>query len=278
MNLPPPVSPKMTMPPRLRLAYPTRLLEGTLREKLRQAATLRVSGVQIDLRSELRPGELSDTGRRQFHQLLTEQNLQLAPAVFLLRRSLIDAHGLEERVHAISTAMRFAAELKITTLLIRPGGLPAEDSPEAVLLQEVVSDLARVGNHIGVTLALTNGREQPARVARLLQGVQTGPIGVNFDPAALVMSEQDPATALMLWHQWIKHVRVRDGLSESDGPGSEVAVGRGDVSWTDLFGGLAEVEFGGWLTPDRTSGESPRDDVAAAIRFVRNVLPFGSAM
>lgn len=262
------------MTPRLRLGYPTRLLKGPFRDKVRQVAAFMADGVQLDLRHELRAGELSETGRRQFRHLLDERGLALAPAVFPLRRAVADSQGLEERVAAITAALRFAGELKAGVLIVRPGAIPSADSEDRPLFLEVLNDLARAGNHVGVALALTTGREPVESLTGVLSAVTAGPIGVSIDPAAAVMADRDPAAAIRALHAYLRHVRVRDGLQEADEAGIEVPVGRGEVDWENVIAALAEAEYGGWLTPDRTTGEDPAADAANAIAYLKNVMPF----
>lgn len=262
------------MTPRLRIGYPTRLLEGPLREKVRLAASFGANGVQLDLRHELKPGDLTETGRRQFRHLLDEHGLSLAPAIFPLRRAIAEQIGLEERVAAITAALRFAGELKAAALIVRPGPPPAADAPDRPLFVEVLNDLARAGDHVGVTLTLSTGREAAASLSEVLNAITAGPVGVSFDPAASVMAGQDPAAAIRALHRSILNVRVRDGLAEADGAGVEVPVGRGEVDWESVLAALAEAEFAGWLTPDRTSGDDPARDAARAMSYIRNVMPF----
>ena len=262
------------MSPRPRIGFPTRLLEGRLRDKIPQVAAFGADGVQLDLRYELKPGELSETGRRQFRNLFSEHDLALAPALFPLRRPLIDQEGLEERVAGITAALRFAADLKAPALMVRAGTIPDSETDQLTLFIEVLNDLARAGDHVGVTFTLTSGREPADKLAELLKSVTAGPIGVNFDPAAAVMTERNPAEEIRLLHDHLNHLRVRDGLRDTDGAGVEVPVGRGEIDWEDLLAVLAEIDFTGWMTPDRTSGEDMAADAARAVSYVRNVMPF----
>lgn len=262
------------MTPQLRLGYPTRLLEGSFREKVRRVASFGAAGVQLDLRYELKPGDLTETGRRQFRHLLDEQGLSLAPALFPLRRAIADVEGLEERIAAITAASRLAAELKTGVLIIRPGVIPPADSPNRALFLEVLNDLARATDHVGITLALSSGREDVETLSAVLGAITAGPIAVNADVAAWAMAGRDPAAAIRVIHPYLRQVRVRDGLQESDGAGVEVPVGRGEVEWEEVLAALAEAEFAGWLTPDRTTGEDPAADAAKAISYVRKVMPF----
>jgi sugar phosphate isomerase/epimerase len=245
-----------------------------LRDKVAKVASIGADGVQLDLRYELKPGELSETGRRQFRHLFNEHGLTLAPALFPLRRSLADSVGIEERVAAITAASRFAADLKAPGLIIRPGSIPPAETPDRTLLVELLNDVARAADHVGVTLTISTGRESVETLLEVVSLVTAGPIGINFDPAAAVMSERNPAADIRKLHGYVCHVRVRDGLRDTDGAGVEVPVGRGEVDWDELLATLAEIDFAGWMTPDRTSGEDMAADAARAVSYVRSVMPF----
>ena len=267
--------------PRLRFALPTRLYELPLRQKLHRVAAAGVQGVQFDLRHEVQGSNFTDTGRRQLRHLLAELTLQPAPALFPLRRSLTDQEGLEERVAAVGAALRFAAELQIPGVIVRPGPLPlsgdaADDkaTASARLMTEVLDDLARIGNHVGCTLIVSTGREAPAELRAVLATVTAGPTSANIDAGGLAMAGRDPTEAVRLLHEQLGHVRLRDGQRDADGPGIETAVGRGEVAWDEFLATLVEAGYTGFLTADRTAGSDPAGDAERALTYMRNVMPF----
>src|SRR6266404_4886160 len=69
------------MPP-LKIAVATRCLSLPLKDSLRVAASLGAKGVQFDAREELRPGDLTETGRRQLLHGLGELGLSVASLAF----------------------------------------------------------------------------------------------------------------------------------------------------------------------------------------------------
>lgn len=259
---------------RFRFGFPSRLFERPIRESVARVAALGVDGVQLDLRNELTAGGLSDTGRRQLRHVLKEQGLEFAPAVFPLRRPISDEVGLEERVAALSGALRFAGELRVSGLILRPGAIPAVETAGRTILHEILNDLARVGDHVGVTPLLATGRETAETLRALLSAVTTGPIGLAWDPAAAVMGGREVESIMRAIPQSIQEVRLRDGFRETDGAGVETALGRGEVDWEQVLALLAESDYRGWLTPDRTGGDDPAGDATRAITYVRRVLPF----
>lgn len=261
------------MPPTLPLAVATRAFAQPLRLAIRHAAECGAAGVQFDLRDELTADSLTDTGRRQFLHALTESGLRIAPAYFPTRRALYAVEQLDARVSALRGAMTFASQLKTQVLTLRLGPLPtADDSPEQKTLVEVLNDLARHGNHVGVTLALAPAGESPEAWMKLLGTVTTGPVGLDFDPSSFVCSGQKVGAAFRTLHTHVVHVQARDGVRDLDGLGAETAVGRGQVDWSELLALLHEAGYRGWITAVRNQGGDRGGDVARAIEFLKDIF------
>jgi sugar phosphate isomerase/epimerase len=109
--------------------------------------------VLLDARKELTPGELSETGRRQLLHMLSELELSVVALDFPTRRPLHDIERLELRLNTLRDAMQLAAQLKAKVVTVRTGRIAAEpDSPETKILIGILNDLARHGNHVGITL------------------------------------------------------------------------------------------------------------------------------
>jgi sugar phosphate isomerase/epimerase len=260
------------MTKQLKVALATHCLGQPLKSALLVASQLGATGVQLDARNEIKPSDISATGRRQFIHSLEEIGLAVASLDFPLRRPLWDMQRLDARVEALKQTMEFAYQLKSRTVTVRLGGLPdKEDATGLGLLQTVLNDLARHGNRVGVTLAIGQGREPVERLLEVLRSVSEGPIGINFDPAAAMMSETAPTEALQAMNKLITHVMVRDATRDMDGNGSEVPVGRGEVPWVEVLALLQEMDYRGWLTVDRTQGEDRAGDAGRAVQFLKSV-------
>jgi sugar phosphate isomerase/epimerase len=256
----------------LRLALATRCLGQELKPSLLLASRMGASGVQLDARNEIKPAEMSETGRRQFTHVLAEIGLQLASLDFPIRRPLWDAERLDARIEALKQTMEFAYELKARVVTVRLGGLPAEsDAAGHSLFTDVLNDLARHGNHVGVTLAIGPGRESAGRLVQILKSITAGPIGINFDPAATVMAGGLPTEAFHLSREFVAHVLVRDAIGGADDSGSEVPVGRGEVPWDELLFLLQDTDYAGWLTVDRTQGSDRSGDAARAVQYLQSI-------
>lgn len=256
-----------------KIAVSSQCLNQPLPRAVRTIAELGAQGVELDVREELRPTELSETGRRQFLQRLTELNLQVAAFHFPMRRALTDQEHLDDRVAAIKQALDFGWPLKCSRLAVRIGKIPAdEQSPPYRLLREVLEDLARHGNHVGVTLCITPTQDSPAALKTLIEGVRTGPLGVNFDPASFVASGHNPVAAFRVLHDLCLHFQARDAIRDMEGQGQEVPVGRGETDWVELLALAHEAEYRGWINVNRTQGDDRPGDAARAVQFLHNVF------
>jgi sugar phosphate isomerase/epimerase len=255
----------------LPLAIATRCLNQPLRPALVLAAQFGAGGVQLDVRNELKPDELSATGRRELLHLLEEMRLSIASLDFPLRRGLLDPDRLDARIAALKQAMDFASLLRCRVVTVRLGRLPGENEATKDPPVAVLNDLAGQGNHVGVTLGLGPGGESPAPLLEALRQVSAGPLGINFDPASVISAGRSPTDAAAEWGTFLSHVMVRDAIREGDGTSTEVPVGRGEAPWQELLAILYELNYRGWLCVDRTQGEDRAGDAARAIQYLRSL-------
>jgi sugar phosphate isomerase/epimerase len=256
----------------LKLAVATEVFGLPLRESLLAAAEGGAQGVRFNARDELRPGDLTDTGRRQFLHLLGERDLSVASLTFPTRRALYDETQLEARLAALKSAIEFTRQLRSSVLTFRIGRLPADDSKEQAILFDLLVDLARHGNQFGVVPCITPLAEPIDRLATLLSGIKSGPLGIDLDPAAMAVAGDPAHEVYRRHHQIVGHVLGRDAVKDLDGSSSEVALGRGEVDWVELLPMLSEGEYRGWVTVTRTQGEDRAGDALRAIKYLSQVV------
>lgn len=257
----------------LRLAVATRCFSLPLKDALRAAAGCGATGVQLDAREELKPGELTDTGRRQLLHSLSERGLSIASLAFPTRRSFYDEDELDGRVAAARRVMDLAWQLKCPVVTARIGKVPEDKQGRSYrVLIDVLSDLARHANQVGATLAITPTHDSSQVLAELLASIKTGPLAIDFDPAVFVMSGANPVEAFRLLHASVLHITARDAVRDVDAGGLEVALGRGEVEWVEILPLLDEVGYAGWVTVSRTQGEDRAGDVGRGVQYLKNVL------
>jgi sugar phosphate isomerase/epimerase len=256
----------------LRRAVACHCLPQPIRRAIRAAVESEATGIQFNARQELRPADLSDSGRRQLRHDLEIEGLTISSLSFPTRRSLHDPEQLEARLSGLKQTLEFAYQLRVPTVVARIGAIPADkDSDDYRLLVEALNEVARYGNRIGATLAITPTRDSAADLKELISKVTDGLVGINFDPAVFAMCGRDAIAAYRELHEHVLHITARDGVRDIDGSGQEVVLGRGDVDWPELIALLAEADYRGWLTVDRTGGSNEYQDAARALTYLRTV-------
>jgi len=258
---------------RMKLGVACRVFDSSMRQALNRAAELGVAGVQIDARNEMRPEQVSQTGRRQFLHWLSERGLRVGSVTFPLRRRLYDPDQMDRRIEAIKAALSYAYELKTSILTIPIGRLPdpEHDGSSFDTLVHVLNDLARHGNRVGTTLSITPGPDTAATLRKLLDRVEQGPVGIDLDPASAVLAGESASEAFRALYHCVTHVRVRDAQRDLDGMGQEMPVGMGLVAWDELLALLDEADYAGWLMVDRTAGSNRSGDTARAVQYLRGL-------
>ena len=260
--------------PQFRLAIATRCFRQSLQTSFKSASGLNATGVQLDLNNEVSALSLSDTGRRHLLHHISELNLSVAGATFPLKHPLTEETELDRRVSSLRDAMTFAYSLKATTLCCRVGRIPSDHASKSrQLLVEILSDLARHGNHVGPILCITPTDDSAEELTALVDEIKSGPLGIDFDPAHFAMTGRSSTEALRKLHAVVSHVQLRDGLRDFSGGSQEAAVGHGTIDWPEVFALLCEMDYRGWVTAVRTQGDDRPGDVARAVKYLRELLP-----
>lgn len=141
-------------------------------------------------------------------------------------------------------------------------------------LREVLTDLAGVGDRVGVRLAVEPGLDPGDKVRDYLGTFDTGGLAVTFDPANFLLNRHDPLASLAALGGLVVHTHARDGrAARVSGSGGEVPVGAGDIEWMVYVATLESVGYRGFLTVDREEGPTKFADVAAGVKFLRRFVP-----
>lgn len=242
-----------------------------LRAAIAQAARMGSDGVQVDAAGDLNPDALTETGRREFRNLLRSFNQDLAALNVPLRRGLDIAENLQPRLDHIRKVMQLAFDLGCRRVVVPCPRVPADDlSPRAQLLRESLLALGPFGDRVGSVLALEIGFDPAEKVKAYLAGFDTGSLKVTYDPANMLMNGHDPLANLTPLQGLIAHVHARDARSAGISRGmQEVPLGAGDIDWMALTATLQVLEFEGFLTVEREQGQTKLADVTNAVKFLK---------
>lgn len=245
-----------------------------LRRALAEASRLGVGGVQVDAVGDLAPNTLSDTGRREFRHLLRAHNLELTALGCPLRRGLDAAENQQPRIEHVRKVLSLSYDLGPRIVIVQAGAVSEDaENPRMLLLTESLHALAQHGDRSGSVLALETGLESGAVLAAFLDRFDSGALGVNLDPANLLLHGFDPYESIRALGRRIVHAHAKDARQASASRAAqEVPLGHGDIDWMKLLGSLEEIEYRGWLTIEREMGENRLADVAAGVAFLRRLI------
>jgi sugar phosphate isomerase/epimerase len=259
---------------RLKIGVRLESLNLPLRCALAEAARLGVTGVQVDTAGELSPNKLSGTGRREFRHLLRAHNLELTALGCPLRRGLDVAEDQQPRIEHVRKVLALSFDLGPRVVVVQAGRVPEEsDSPRARLLTEALHALGLYGDRVGAVLALEAGLESGAELAAFLGRFDTGGLGVNLNPANLLIHGFDPYESARALRDRIAHAHAKDARAASPSRAAqEVPLGHGDIDWMKYLAVLEEIEYRGWLTIERETGENRLSDVANGVAFLRRLV------
>lgn len=231
-----------------------------------------MGGVEIDARSELPPGELSQTGRRQFQKLLADLGLSVAAISFPTRRGYDDSNDLERRVAATQNAMKFAQSLGAGVVVNRVGQVPSDEKdPRFVRLVEALTGLGVYGERVGARLAAQTGSESGVDLERLIAALPEQTVGVDFHPSGLIHHGHSPAEAAAALGRHILHVHACDAVRDfARSEVIDVELGRGAADVPALLGQLEEFNYRGWVTLECSTSE-PIAEAENAVAFLRSL-------
>jgi L-ribulose-5-phosphate 3-epimerase len=248
-------------------------LRMPFRKAVATAARLGATGVEIDARGEVRPGELGQTGLREVRRLLEEHDLRAVAVGFATRRGYEVPDDIDRRVAATKAAMKFAADLRAPVLINQIGRIPGEpQAPAWNQLVQTLSDIGAYGQHIGVTLAAQTGTDDSSDLARLISALPLGSLGVNLDPGNIVINGFSPRQAVEQLALHILHVHARDAVRDlARGRGLEVPLGRGSVDFPGLLAALEEIPYRGYFTIARSNADAPEFEIGETVKYLKSL-------
>lgn len=163
----------------------------------------------------------------------------------------------------------FGKLLGVSQIATHAGFLP--EDPTSSTYEEVVRVLRRIALHCkqnGQYFMFETGQETPVTLLRTIQDIGTDNLGVNLDPANLILyGKANPVDALDTIGKYVRDVHAKDGCYPTNGReiGVETALGEGQVGFPALIAKLKAMGYDGPVTIEREiSGEEQIADIIKA--------------
>lgn len=268
-----------------------------INEGIKKAREVGASGIQAYATSgEMAPENLTAARKKEILDMVKSNGLVISAIC-----GDLGGHGFtvaEDNAWKIEKSKRImdlAKELECDVITTHIGVIPEDRSnPRRAIMQEACEALGEYGDKMGAYFAIETGPETSATLRDFLDSLSSRGVRVNLDPANLVMvTGDDPVKAVDNLKNYIVHTHAKDGkmlrktnaeriynhfaeggiedlnLSEYF---LETPLGEGSVDFDKYLAALAAINFNGFLTIEREVGETPENDIRAAVNFLDTKL------
>jgi len=190
---------------------------------------------------------------------------------------LVPPDKRKKRVEELKMASDFAGWIGVDSLTTHIGFIPENpNDPVYTSLIDVLREVADFLDDRGQSFWFETGQETPITLLRTLEDVGAENLGVNFDPANLLMyGKANPIDALDILAEHIRDVHAKDGEYPRSGRqlGEEKPLGEGRVDFPRLISKLKELKYKGSLTIEREiSGPQQIIDIKRGKRYLEELI------
>ncbi len=264
-----------------------------LREAVVKAAKLGANGIQVYAsRGEMAPENLSTEKRKEFLKLVKDNGLVISALCGDLGGGgfTIPENNIW-KVEKSKAILEMAKELETDIVTTHIGVVPEDPNHDRYkIMQEACFQLAEYADSLDAHFAIETGPETSATLKTFLDSLGSKGVGVNLDPANLVMvTGDDPVKAVHNLKDYIVHTHAKDGkqlfyldpeivygikkdIIVEDDSFIEVPLGEGSVDFPAYLKALEEIGYKGFLTIEREVGDDPAADIGKAVVFLKDII------
>lgn len=268
-----------------------------LREGIKKAKEVGAAGIQLyAVCGEMDPENLRPAARRELLDFIKSNGLVVSALC-----GDLGGHGFERReentwkIEKSKRILELARDLETQIVTTHIGVVPGDRNSEKwKIMQEACRELGELAEQMGGSFAVETGPEKTALLKEFLDSLGTRGIGVNYDPANLVMvTGEDPVAGVYNLRDYIVHTHAKDGIMKKQedpeviynffaegGIGDlrlsdyfvETPLGQGQVDFPRYVKALEDIGYKGFFTIEREVGEDPEKDIREAVWFLQGIL------
>lgn len=260
---------------------------------VKKAAECGAQGIQVySTRGEMAPENLTAEKRKEFLKLVKDNGLTVSALCGDLGGGgFIHKDLNKERVEKSKRIIDLAKDLETDVVTTHIGVVPSDPNHDRYkIMQEACFELAEYADSINAHFAVETGPETSAVLKGFLDSLNSTGVGVNLDPANLVMvTGDDPVGAVHNLKKYIVHTHAKDGkqlffrdpeivygikkdVIVTDDSFIEVPLGEGSVDFPKYLAALEEIGYKGFLTIEREVGDNPEKDIKSAVNFLKEIM------
>lgn len=194
---------------------------------------------------------------------------------------LVPMEYRQERKDIIKKGSDFAKLLGVRYVASHAGFIPENmTDPGYPSLVETLREIAQHCRENGQVFCFETGQETPITLLRTMEDIGLDNVGVNLDPANLVMYGKGNAVdSIKILSPYIKGIHVKDGLYPTNGKelGIEVPIGQGDVDMPEFITKIKESGYMGPFTIEieldrRTTDSTPEKAIEEAVSYLKKLI------
>ncbi len=226
-------------------------------------------------RGELYPDNFSKKRRREFRRFIADLGLEISAlcADFDWVKGFTDAEFNKVNIPRIKRCIDLACDLETKVVTMHIGKFSQDEShPVYQETFRTTVELAKYAEERNIILATETGPEDPVELKVFLDRVSSKGIGVNYDPANLVMCGPfDHIGGIEILKDYICHTHAKDGVCLGKDKYTELPLGKGGVVFEYYLKALDDIGYDGYLTIEREAGDNRIEDVKKAVKFLRSL-------
>ena len=263
---------------------------------VKKAAAVGAQGIQVyATRGEMAPENMNAAKISEFKKLVADNGLVISALCGDLGGGGFSfAENNPAKVEKSKRIIDLAKELGTEVVTTHIGVVPEDKNHDRYkVMQEACFELSRYADEIGAHFAIETGPETSAVLKTFLDSLGSTGVGVNLDPANLVMvTGDDPVGAVYNLQKYIVHTHAKDGVQNfvedpeivyglkkrpvdvivTGDSFDEVPLGEGSVPWPEYLKALDDIGYKGFLTIEREVGDNPEADIRKAVSFLEGYI------
>ena len=210
-----------------------------IKDAVKKAAEVGAQGIQVySTRGEMAPENLNVAARADFRNLVADNGLKISALCGDLGGGGFSfADRNPEKIEKSKRILDLAKELGTDIVTTHIGVVPEDPNHDRFkVMQEACFELSRYADEIGAHFAIETGPETSAVLKMFLDTLGSTGVGVNLDPANLVMvTGDDPVKAVHNLQKYIVHTHAKDGVQNFfEDPEIVYGLKKRPVSYTHL--------------------------------------------
>lgn len=183
---------------------------------------------------------------------------------------------LEKEIKKVCSFVDMAEQLDTKLVRIFTGG-EKEDYLSPQLLTQLHYAFNCIGDYLGsreIEIAIENHGGITAtgqKMAKIMAGIKSPLIGVNYDPANFLMAGSDPLMALRYIEPWVKYTHWKD-VRWSNGQPELCAVGEGEINWQPIVQELLNCNYQGYWAIEYETTEDIKRGTVDSLNYLSQII------